>query len=664
MTLQRISHCFLPGFALLSLLQPALAQDQKNPFERWESAIKAFEKLDEEQPPAKGGVLFVGSSSIRLWKLDQSFTNLGAINRGFGGSQIADSTHFAERIILKHEPRQIFLYAGDNDIAGGKSARTVTEDFQKLVKVVRARLPETRLVFIAIKPSIKCWALADENSKANASILEICQKDDLLGYADIWKPMLGDDGRPRPELFAKDGLHLNEEGYRLWTSIVKPHIVPAEKGASYFAAGAKGVRLVHFEASDKPGELSIDSTFYLWTPPDATIIRGLIVHQHGCGEGASTGGQTAAYDLHWQALARKWNFGLVGSNYGKTDNCSDWYDPEKGSRRALQMALAHFSQQIGHPEIIDAPWALWGHSGGSVWAFRMFDANPERCIAVWLRSGRPTVFEGSEVGTVTELTNAKKQVPIVCNCGLKEKDHELFHLGWDANRLFFETWRPQGALLTWAPDPKTNHECGNSRYLAIPYFDEVIRQRLPGLGSSGPPLDPVHKGFWEGSDETFEISHIGKHLPEPLGSWLPSENVARVWQQFVRKGEVADTTPPETAPDIVLASFGKKVEPDQCEITLRWEAEPDFESGIREFIVLRNGQEIGRVSHERKPRFGIAQLQQLSYHDTPERPLPVLRFSTAIEQGDNRFQVITVNGAGLKSEPSRKVNINTKTIGR
>ena len=651
----------LPGLLRISILQPAIAQEKpkpENPYARWESTIAKFEEQDKNSPPAKGGVLFVGSSSIRLWKLDESFPDLGAINRGFGGSEIADSTHFAQRIILKHEPRLIFLYAGDNDIAKGKSAETVTEDFQKLAKVVRMNLPETRLVFIAIKPSIKRWALADVNAKANAAILEICQQDDLLGFADIWKPMLGEDSKPRPELFAKDGLHLNDDGYKLWTSIVKPHIVPVEIGASYSAAGAQGVRLVHYEASDKPGELSIDSTFYLWTPPRATIIRGLIVHQHGCGEGASTGGQTAAYDLHWQALAKKWNFGLVGSNYGNTDNCSDWYDPDKGSRRALKMALAHFAQQTGHPEIIDAPWALWGHSGGSVWAFRMFDANPERCIAVWLRSGRPTIFEGSEVGTVTELTEAKKQVPVVCNCGLKEKDDQRFHLGWDANRLFFETWRPQGALLTWAPDPKTNHECGNSRYLAIPYFDEVIRQRLPGLGSSGPPLKPAMNGYWEGHDKTFEISHIGKHEAEPHGSWLPSESVARIWQQFVRKGEVADETPPETAPEIVLTSVGKKTEQDKRAIMIRWEAVPDFESGIREFIVLRNGEEIGRVSHEKTPRFGIAQLQQLSYHDTPERPLPAMRLSTTIEPGENRFRVVTVNGAGLKSKPSNEVLIS------
>ena len=211
------------------LAPTAMAQKktkQENPHARWESAIKKFEEQDKAKPPAKDGVLFVGSSSIRLWKLDESFPKLNAINRGFGGSEIADSTHFADRIILKHEPRLILLYAGDNDIAKGKSAETVTSEYRKFVKVVHARLPNSRIVFIAIKPSIKRWSFADENAKANAAILEICKKDERLDYADIWKPMIGEDGKPRPELFAKDGLHLNAKGYELWTSIVKPLIKP------------------------------------------------------------------------------------------------------------------------------------------------------------------------------------------------------------------------------------------------------------------------------------------------------------------------------------------------------------------------------------------------------------------------------------------------------
>lgn len=196
--------------------------DKKTDFEKWEPSIQKFEQQDKAKPQPQGANLFVGSSSIRMWKLENSFPKYRTINRGFGGSEIADSIHFAERIILKHKPKVVLLYAGDNDIARGKSAETVTADFQKFVAVVRKELPETNIVFIAIKPSISRWKLAPEMQKANQAIAAICQKDERLTYVDIFKPMLGEDGKPRPDLFLKDGLHMNEEGYRLWAAEIRP----------------------------------------------------------------------------------------------------------------------------------------------------------------------------------------------------------------------------------------------------------------------------------------------------------------------------------------------------------------------------------------------------------------------------------------------------------
>jgi lysophospholipase L1-like esterase len=195
---------------------------KKPNFEKWEATIKKFERQDQESPQPKMANLFVGSSSIRMWKLDESFPKLKTINRGFGGSEIADSIHFADRIILKHRPAVVLLYAGDNDISHGKSAETVTADFRKFVSVVREGLPDVEIAFIAIKPSIKRWNLADEIRSANKAVAKICEADDKLTYVDIFKPMIGQDGKPRPELFLKDGLHLNKEGYKLWASIVRP----------------------------------------------------------------------------------------------------------------------------------------------------------------------------------------------------------------------------------------------------------------------------------------------------------------------------------------------------------------------------------------------------------------------------------------------------------
>lgn len=192
--------------------------------ERWEEAIQAFEQKDKEQQPAKRGIVFVGSSSIRMWDLKKSFPDCDTINRGFGGSEVSDSIHFADRIILKHEPRVVVVYAGDNDIAKGKSPERVQDDYQKLVSLIHAKLPKTRIAFIAIKPSISRWKLVGKVRQANKMIVELSSKDERLRFVDIDKPMIGDDGMPRQELFVKDGLHLSAEGYELWTSLVKPHL--------------------------------------------------------------------------------------------------------------------------------------------------------------------------------------------------------------------------------------------------------------------------------------------------------------------------------------------------------------------------------------------------------------------------------------------------------
>ena len=196
---------------------------------RWEKYIARFEAADKKQMPQPDGVLFIGSSSIRMWKtLEQDFAGLPVINRGFGGSQIADSNHFAGRIVHPYKPRQIVLYAGDNDVAGGKSPETVLADFQQFLKTVRAKLPKVRVSFIAIKPSLSRWKLSGKMAMANSLVRDACGKDKRLDYIDIWQPMLDDNGKPRPDLFLGDGLHLNAKGYALWTSIVKPHLAKHE----------------------------------------------------------------------------------------------------------------------------------------------------------------------------------------------------------------------------------------------------------------------------------------------------------------------------------------------------------------------------------------------------------------------------------------------------
>jgi len=214
--------CLLGSVTLLAGVSPERPAYSAERAARWEPDIAAFEAADRDHAPAKGGVLFLGSSSIRLWDLDRWFADLDALNRGFGGSETRDSVHFIDRVVYPYAPRCIVFYAGDNDIANGCAAAQVAEDFRTFTAKVWACLPETRLVYIAIKPSVDRWALVEEMRTANRAVAAFCAGDARLDFVDIGPPMLGEDGRPRPELFVEDGLHLNDAGYALWTALVKP----------------------------------------------------------------------------------------------------------------------------------------------------------------------------------------------------------------------------------------------------------------------------------------------------------------------------------------------------------------------------------------------------------------------------------------------------------
>jgi lysophospholipase L1-like esterase len=189
---------------------------------RFESEIAAFENWDRQNSVPREAILFVGSSSIRMWQTAESFPDLPVINRGFGGSHISDVNHFADRIVLKYKPRVIVFYAGDNDIADGKPPQQVFEDFQRFVRLVRRRLGGTQIIFISIKPSPARWKLWPQVQEANALVKDFSKSDSRLNHVDAAKPMLAPDGQPRPEIFLDDELHMNAAGYRLWTHILTP----------------------------------------------------------------------------------------------------------------------------------------------------------------------------------------------------------------------------------------------------------------------------------------------------------------------------------------------------------------------------------------------------------------------------------------------------------
>ncbi len=217
---------FLGLLLTAGLLVPGCASRQPPPLSAtWEKDIRAFEAADRKMPPPRGAVLFVGSSSIRLWHtLPADFSDYPVIQRGFGGCQMNDVLAVVNRIVVPHAPRAIFVYAGDNDLANGRKPAEIGADFRQFARLVHRQLPQTHVAFIAIKPSPQRKALLGLAAEANQGIARDCRRHSWLGYVDVFTPMLDENSRPRPDLFVEDGLHLNAAGYALWTGIVRRHL--------------------------------------------------------------------------------------------------------------------------------------------------------------------------------------------------------------------------------------------------------------------------------------------------------------------------------------------------------------------------------------------------------------------------------------------------------
>lgn len=196
--------------------------------ERWLKEIDQLTQSDRANPPAPGGIVFVGSSSIRLWStLAADFPGLNVINRGFGGSELADSVFYFDRLVAPYRPRTVVLYAGENDLAGGsRTPEQVAADFAQFRTKLRAALPAARLLYIACKPSPSRAAAWDKFRAANALIAAACAQDPRCAFVDVFPAMLDAQGGPRPELYVGDRLHLNADGYAIWKQLLTPLLGP------------------------------------------------------------------------------------------------------------------------------------------------------------------------------------------------------------------------------------------------------------------------------------------------------------------------------------------------------------------------------------------------------------------------------------------------------
>lgn len=430
---------------------------------------------------------------------------------------------------------------------------------------------------------------------------------------------------------------------------------------------------IEYPASKVAGTLQLAVTYTIWMPEGASRLRGIIVHQHGAGVVAAKSGENAAYDLHWQALAKKWKCALLSPSYHVLNDRTDaspggaqlWFDPRLGSEKAFLKAISDFAVKSKHPELENVPWVLWGHSGGAIWSDIMSILYPERIAALFLRSGAADMWQGKTGFENFTISSAAYQIPAMCNSGIQEKDNPIGQ--GQLSRV--RTYRAKGAPVSFSLDPLTGHWTGNSRYLAIPYLDACLALRLPEEGSKDQTLKIIDPDIgWLASFEG------GKAVPVSLYNgdhndaiWLPNARIANLWEEYVKTGSVTDSTPPPAPFNVKVSDLAN----GSTEVT--WEAEADFESGIRNFIVLRDGQELGNLPAVNLVRFMVLPMFQAgwteSYNDAPAVNIPEMKFVDPWPKDNQRhsYTVIEVNTTGLRSKasaPGKVVKYSSNTVCR
>ena len=269
---------------------------------------------------------------------------------------------------------------------------------------------------------------------------------------------------------------------------------------------------------------------------------------------------------------------------------------------------------------------------------------PERIVAIWFQSGTAYGYWTNDEITAPEIPAAAMQIPMVANPGLKEKETKRFSRAWTGSLAMFKDYRAKGAPIAFAPDPRTGHETGDSRYLAIPFFNACLQQRLPD--KAGAPLKAVEisKGWLSPLlSETMPVPYDQFEGNKAEANWLPDKAVAIAWLDFVKTGAVSDKTPPPAPTDVKV---------DAATGTITWKAGTDFESGIQAFLIERDGKQIGQLPEKPTNRFGRPLFQNMSYGDTPVLPLQKFEFvdKTAKPGKTYQYKVIAVNTAGVKSE--------------
>jgi pimeloyl-ACP methyl ester carboxylesterase len=366
-------------------------------------------------------------------------------------------------------------------------------------------------------------------------------------------------------------------GWEKWF-VSTPQQLPQESAIAS-GMGDRLIQGVYYETSVSPAQSDWHSSanYRLWIPNGVKEIRGLIVMQHGCGSDAEVSGLDHANDLQWQALALKHQFALLGSKVSAgSQPCEFWAFPSGGSESTFLQAIRSLGQISRHLELETVPWVLRGHSGGAEWIAYMFAKYSRRTIAAVAMRGGGFLLVGADP--------SMSQVPVFFVVG--ENDPFPYDCVEVPKQVFLRQ-RKKGAVWSFASSPKTAHEVGNTRFLAIPYLDAVIAERL---NSNGELVAIAPQKGWLGNLTTHEISSASSYTGNPLeAAWLPNEDVARKWKEYVTTGNVLPTRKPAAPTNVQVL---KKTD-RQAVIT--WNFTPDLENGLPSFHIYRNNSLVATV---------------------------------------------------------------------
>jgi len=314
--------------------------------------------------------------------------------------------------------------------------------------------------------------------------------------------------------------------------------------------------------------------FSCWIPDAATPLRGVLIHQHGCTNASPESHPPVTFDFHWRALARKHQLAILSPQYQVAGSCDEWNDPESGSERALFSALVQIGEESGHPDLVELPWVLWGHSGGSSWSSQMILRHPGRVLAASFRGGCSKQFGVPEFRA--RFGPAARLLPLLFVWGKRESVPESKHfVSWEPMNMMYRELRGLGGPVTRVIDPLSEHGCDNSRLIVIPFFDAVLTAREKGETLSGVLRDMT-------SLEVRELNE--RNLHDPALTWLPNPGMGEWWREFSESGTLKPTGENLVAP---VLSVSRE---ENGSARLSWTVNPQLGGGLRSFRLYRDGK--------------------------------------------------------------------------